>query len=96
MSYGLQTWKADGTPLVTMDGSGGVFIGIIEHGDGDPMSYVYTNLGGMSLRVVQASGNKNYWRIDTVGGYPAVIIEDYVSTTHYDYGGTLFLWVFGV
>ena len=98
MSYGLQTWQADGTPHLIMDGAGGVFIGTINHDPNipDPTVYVFPNLGGLSLRVVQSGANKNYWHIGTSGGHPAVFIDEYTSTTHYDYGGTLFLWVFGV
>jgi hypothetical protein len=98
MTYGFRTWKADGTPMLTLDGSGGVYIGFIQHDPnaGGSNQYVFTNIGDLQLRVVQANGNRNYWRLGTVGGYPAIIIEEYESTTHYDYGGTLDLWVFGV
>lgn len=93
MSFGLTTWKADGTPVITPQGAGGVYVETLvrEQGAG-AITVTYPSLAGMSLRVFQVSAGSYTWSIGIgAGSIPYITLAPLPATFN---GGPLYLMVF--
>lgn len=62
MGIGLITWKADGTPVVTAQGAGGVFVEMLTVPAGQAsFTKYYSSAIGMTLRVFQVYAGSHTW-----------------------------------
>lgn len=56
MSFGITTFRANGTPIITPDGAGGVFVTTIFYSSTSPATTTFTGINGMSLRIFPILG----------------------------------------
>lgn len=92
MSIGITTYKANGTPMITPDGAGGIYVETWRQSAGQPAVRAYSGLRGMSLRVFQVMGGVFAWVVGQDGhGNPTITFSfEYKDA----YGGDLILLVF--
>lgn len=68
MSIVLTTWKADGTPVITAQGAGGVYVELLGRAPGQgALTKSYPKEVGMQLRVYQVLAGAYKW-VTGVGG----------------------------
>ncbi len=95
MTFGLTTYKADGTAIITPFDAGGVFVEQrvrqVSAGSG---TITYSNLTGFSLRVVQVYAGSFTWTTGTDGSGNPTITFTLLPTTYN--GGEIRLLVFAV
>jgi hypothetical protein len=77
MGIGLITWKADGTPVVTAQGGGGVFVEMLSASPGQgSFTKYYSNAIGMVLRVYQVQAGAFTWSTGVDGwGVPYITLS---------------------
>ena len=92
MSLGIATYKPNGTPMITPDGAGGIYVETWRQGPDQPAVRVYYGLRGMSLRVFQVMGGVFAWVVgqDEQGNPTITFSFEYKDA----YGGDLILLVF--
>lgn len=93
MSFGLTTWKADGTPVITAQGAGGVFIEFLQMVPGNAATTkYYYGIVGMALRVFQVYAGSFTWNTGvTWDGIPYITINALPATYN---GGQISLLIF--
>ena len=68
MSFGLTTWKADGTPVITAQGAGGVYVELLSRAPGaGVLTKSYPGEVGMQLRIYQVQAGAYTW-VTGIGG----------------------------
>lgn len=91
---GLHTWKADGTPVITPLGEGGVFVQEVYRPVGDSITITYPQLNGLQLRVYQVLAGSYTWATGTDGsGNPTLTLTALPATLN---GGAIRLLVFAI
>lgn len=94
MTFGFRTFTATGSPILSEQSAGGVFIGYISHGYADSNSYAYPALAGKTLRVLQMMGSAFIWSVSYAAGYPVIQISELTVNSTYSYSASLELLVF--
>lgn len=74
MTFGMRTWRADGTPIVTEDDAGGLFVEKVLRARANGSGTVsYPQLNGFALRVMQIIPGCFSWAVGVDGaGNPYV------------------------
>ncbi len=89
MTFGLITFKSDGTPILTPDGAGGVYVETVIGTAGVGATRTYTGLTGMSLRVFQVAAGSHSWATGVDGsGNPTLTLTPIADNPN---GGSVLL-----